>query len=106
MAVDFKGPIGENHKYILVCMDEFSRYPEIEIIPSTNEKYLIPKFEKIFSTHGIPITMKSDNGPPFNGSKMKEFAKQSFFCFVNLFYIDLCTKKASLLYTNVQSKLI
>ena len=38
VAVDFKGPIGENHKYILVCMDEFSRYPEIEIVPSTSEK--------------------------------------------------------------------
>ena len=77
IAVDFKGPIGENHKYILVCMDEFSRYPEIEIVPSTSEKCVIPKLEKIFSTHGIPVIMKSDNGPPFNGSKMKEFAKQS-----------------------------
>ena len=77
IAVDFKGPIGENHKYILVCMDEFSRYPEIEIVPSTSENCVIPKLEKIFSTHGIPFIMKSDNGSPFNGSKMKEFAKQS-----------------------------
>ena len=77
ITVDFKGSIGENHKYILVCIDEFSRYPEIEIVPSTSEKCVIPKLEKIFSTHGIPVIMKSDNGPPFNGSKMKEFAKQS-----------------------------
>ena len=77
IAVDFKGSIGENHKYILVYIDEFSRYPEIEIVPSTSEKCVIPKLEKIFSTHGIPVIMKSDNGPPFNGSKMKEFAKQS-----------------------------
>ena len=35
------------------------------------------KVRKYFSTHGMPVIMKSDNGPPFNGSKMKEFAKQS-----------------------------
>ena len=44
IAVDFKGPIRENHKYILVCMDEFSTYPKVETVPSTSETFIIPKF--------------------------------------------------------------
>ena len=33
------------------------------------------KFDKIFSEFGIPIKVKSDNGPPFNGVAFKNFAK-------------------------------
>lgn len=33
----------------------------------------IPKLDKIFATHGIPDTIKTDNGPPFNGHEYERY---------------------------------
>ena len=71
LAVKFNRPIWEDCECILIWMDEFSRYPEIEIIPSTCENYVPPKYKKIFSTQRKPVTMKSDIEPPFNRLKVK-----------------------------------
>ena len=35
---------------------------------------MIPIVDKIFSEYGIPDTLRTDNGPPFNSSKFAEFA--------------------------------
>ena len=35
--------------------------------------------EKIFRTYGVPEEIKSDNGPPFNSRKFKEFANEQGF---------------------------
>ena len=61
--------------YILVLIDEFSRYPEAEILQSTSARTTIPKLDKILSTHGIPVEVKIDSGPPFNSQEFKEFAE-------------------------------
>ena len=39
-----------------------SRFAEVEIIHSTSAKTTIPKLDQIFSTHGIPKVVWSDNG--------------------------------------------
>ena len=35
----------------------------------------IPKLDRIFAAYGVPQVVKSDNGPPFNGSEFAQFAK-------------------------------
>lgn len=35
---------------------------------------MLPKFDSVFALFGIPDVVKTDNGPPFNGSEFKEFA--------------------------------
>ena len=57
--------------YIVVVTDEFSRFPEVEILTSTSAKVVIPKLDAIFERRGIPGVLKSDNGPPFNGHEFK-----------------------------------
>ena len=47
----------------------FPDIQEIEIVPSTSEKCVIPKLKKIFSTREIPVIIKSDNGPPLMAQK-------------------------------------
>ena len=47
----------------------------MEIVSSTSYKAAIPKFDKIFSEFGIPVKVKSDNGPPFNGTEFRNFSK-------------------------------
>ena len=73
VAVDFVGPFPTG-EYLIVVIDEYSRYPEVEILTTTSEKAAIPKIGAIFSRQGIPEILKSDNGPPFNGEEFENFA--------------------------------
>ena len=74
VAVDLAGPfpLGE---YLLVVIDEYSRFPEVDVISSTSAKTVIPHLDMIFSRHGIPDLVKTDNGPPFNGNQFQTFSK-------------------------------
>ena len=58
----------------MVVTDEFSCFPEIEILTSTSARAVIPKLDAIFARQGIPDVLKSDNGPPFNGHEFKDFS--------------------------------
>ena len=60
---------------MLVVTDEYSRFPIVEILESTSAKTVIPKLDSILSCRGIPDIVKSDNGPPFNGSDFSNYAK-------------------------------
>ena len=71
--MDFYGPISNTGQYLLVLIDIYSKFPEIEIVNSTEAKACIPKMDKIFATHGIPAKLKSDNGPPFNGKEFENY---------------------------------
>lgn len=61
---------------LLVAIDDFSRYPAVEIVTGTAFHQIKPKLEHIFSTFGILETVKSDNGPPFNSENFKVFSEQ------------------------------
>ena len=43
------------------------------IVASTNAKTIIVCLKSIFSRHGIPVELFSDNGPPFNSAEFKNF---------------------------------
>ena len=70
--LDFYGPLPSG-EYLLVVIDRYSRYPEVEIIRSTKASVVIPKLDKIFATHGIPSVVKADNGPPFNSDDFERY---------------------------------
>ena len=74
ISVDFLGPLPSNDM-LLVAIDNYSRFPEVEIISSNAAKVVIPKLDAIFARHGIPETVYSDNGPPFNSEDFAMFAK-------------------------------
>ena len=63
-------PTGE---IVLVDLDAYSKYPEVEIVSSTAARNALPALERIFATHGIPEVLKTDNGPPFQGQAFHEF---------------------------------
>ena len=71
LSADFCGPLPTGD-YLLVVIDEYSRYPEVEILKSTSAKATIPKFDKILVCHGIPIEIKTDNGPPFKHPLLRQ----------------------------------
>ena len=72
LSADFGGPYPSGH-YCLVIIDEYSRFPVVEIVKSTSAKTVIPVLDKVFSTFGILEVLKTDNGPPFNSHEMRAF---------------------------------
>ena len=73
LAIDYYGPIPQTGQYLMVLIDKHSKYPEVEIVNSTDAKSCIPKLDKIFATYGMPDKMTSDNGPPFNGNDFARY---------------------------------
>ena len=72
VSVDFWGPTPDGD-YVLLLVDEYSRYPVAELVRSTSADVVIPVLDKVFSEWGIPFVLKSDNGPPFQSEKFRNF---------------------------------
>ena len=62
--IDFYGPLPSG-EYLLVLIDRYSRFPEVEIVKSTKASVIILKLDRIFSVHEIPEIIKPDNRSPF-----------------------------------------
>ena len=42
---------------------------------STITKQVITRLERIFATHGLPLEVRTDNGPPFNANEFHQYMK-------------------------------
>jgi hypothetical protein len=73
LSIDFCGPFPSGY-YLMVIIDEYSRYPVVETLTSLTAKSVIPLLDKTFSIFGIPKELKSVNGPPFNSQEFRKFA--------------------------------
>ena len=60
----------------LVAMDYYSRWIEVEKLSTTTTLAVVNSLSKMFSTHGIPETIVSDNGPQFDSQRFKEFTEE------------------------------
>ena len=71
--LDFAGPfLG---KSFLIAVDAYSKWPEIIEMSATSATQTIAVLRQIFTTHGIPEQLVSDNGPQFISSEFAEFCK-------------------------------
>ena len=62
--------------YLLV-VDYLSRFPEVvKLTRNTTSSAIISLLKSIFSRHGIPEVLRSDNGPQYASEEIQEFAKQ------------------------------
>ena len=75
VSVDLFRPMPSS-KHIVVVQDLSSRYPAAKIVSSTKAENVIPALSDIYNTSGNPDVQLSDNGPPFNSQKMKEFTNK------------------------------
>ncbi|UYV61148.1 K02A2.6-like, partial [Cordylochernes scorpioides] len=78
VGVDLFTLKGQN--YLLIA-DYYSRYPEIARLEDMTSASVIVHCKSIFARHGIPLEVRSDNGPQF-GSLFKEFAHEYGFTHV------------------------
>ena len=74
VKIDFCGPFPSGNS-LLVIIDCYSRFPEVEILKSTTALNVIPKLDAIFARHGIPAKLTSDNGPPFQSEAFKRYVE-------------------------------
>ena len=61
--------------YLLV-VDYYSRYPEVIQLKTTTTQSIIHALRSIFSRHGIPQILMSDNGPQYSSQEFAAFASQ------------------------------
>ena len=74
LHIDHTGPfLG---KYFFILIDTYSKWLEIYIVNSTSSEVTIQKLQQIFSTHGLPEQIVSDNGPAFTSHEFKDYMKQ------------------------------
>ena len=75
-SIDFCGalPIGES---LLVIMDEFYRFPVVEVVRSISAETVISVVDNVFSLLGYPEIVKSDNGPRSIGTCGKHSCKRT-----------------------------
>ena len=79
-AADFKGPIAiQGGIYLHVLIDTYTRWPEVEVVKSTSLHHLKPALERSFALHGVPETIRHDNGPTYQSHDWKRFAKEKGF---------------------------
>ncbi|XP_022806486.1 uncharacterized protein LOC111343565 [Stylophora pistillata] len=76
LVIDLLGPLPSGHS-ILVLVDYYSRYYEYTIMTSTVTEKVIDNLEEMFSRHGLPLTIKSNNGPQFCSEEFREYCKQN-----------------------------
>lgn len=61
----------------LIMADYYSEFFEIRKLgKGSNATKVIKKIKKIWSVHGIPDKVLTDNGPPFSSAEMKAFAAE------------------------------
>jgi hypothetical protein len=65
----------ESANYILIA-DYFSRYPIVKKLASTTSKAIINCFTEVFSEHGVPKLLITDNGPQYASLEFKNFSKE------------------------------
>ena len=59
----------------LLIVDSYSQYIEIAKLSNTSSKKVIECTKSVFTRHGIPTTVKSDNGPRYTAAEYKEFSR-------------------------------
>ena len=65
-------PTGETS---LILVDYYSCFPFVETLKSTTSANIISKLFKIFSVHGLPEKLTSDNGGQCTSNEMEPFLK-------------------------------
>ena len=76
LAVDLMGPLSPGH-HLLVVVDYYSRYYEVVVVQTTTAGKVIDCLDDVFSRHGLPVSLKSDNGPQFASEEFQEYCKQN-----------------------------
>ena len=79
LAIDIVGPkqSSSSNRYLLVIVDEFSRFPFVYPLKDISSKSVIEKLTDLFFLLGTPASILSDRGTQFMAHEMKLFLAQN-----------------------------
>ena len=72
--IDFAGPI--NGVTYLIVIDSYSKRPEVISLMSATTTATIAALRRIFSQHGLPEIVVSDNGTQYSSAQFNDFCQQ------------------------------
>ena len=79
IQIEFTGNIHnkklQSSPYILIAVDETSRWPVAKICKNTSHQTVITFLTDYINVYGVPKRIKSDRGGAFNPKEYKEFCK-------------------------------
>ncbi|XP_048255340.1 uncharacterized protein K02A2.6-like [Haliotis rufescens] len=64
----------KNSDYLL-CVDYFSKYPEIVKLTDLSSRTTITALKSVYARHGIPDEIMTDNGPQFSSTEFCRFSQ-------------------------------
>ena len=64
-----------NGIHYFITVDYFSRYPEVIKMSHTTSLAVISALKAVFSRHGLPEIVRSDNGPQYSSLEFSKFAE-------------------------------
>jgi len=60
----------------VVAVDYFSNFFVLEQLQGTTTTSVVEMLKRLFATHGIPVTVRTDNGPQLVSEEFQEFANE------------------------------
>jgi len=74
LNIDFKGPLPSNNRntYVLVVVDEYSRFPFCFPCPNMLTSTVIKRLDQLFALCGMPNYVHSDLGRSFISQELKD----------------------------------
>lgn len=76
IAIDFLGPLPSND-YLLVVVDYYSRFIEIDIMRKIDSAETIKRLGVIFARFGNPISITADNGRQLVSNEFENFCNEN-----------------------------
>ena len=75
ISIDFKGPLpsGSTNRYLLTCVDEFSRFPFAFACSDMSTSTVIHCLTQLFAMFGMPSYVHSDRGASFMSNELQQF---------------------------------
>ena len=73
--IDYAGPV--KGKMILVIVDSHSKWIEAHAVNSATSQATMEKLRLVFSTHGLPEVLVSDNGTSFTSEEFAAFVRSN-----------------------------
>ncbi|XP_031338181.1 uncharacterized protein K02A2.6-like [Photinus pyralis] len=75
LHIDHAGPF--HGAIFLIVVDSHSKWLEVRRVPSTSSKATVSVLRQIFSTHGLPKVIVSDNATSFTSTEFTEFLSKN-----------------------------
>ena len=77
--LDFAGPLDAfwgNNKYILLCIDRYTKFPSAKIVNNASTRNLISFLNNYCHLHGFPRKIRNDHGSCFLSHDFKNFCEK------------------------------